>query len=55
MKFFRHGMGFVIGLICLLALIGVLWFGLFSQAQNKEPEGTLVYDWRATAPWEVAS
>lgn len=42
------------GILCLLALIGVLWFCLFYRAQNKEPEGTLVYDQRMPAGQEVA-
>ncbi len=43
MEFFRHKARILIGLLCLAALAGVLWFCLFYQEQPKNPEGVLVY------------
>lgn len=55
MGFFRRKLGFVIGILCFLALIGLLWFCLFYRTQNKEPEGTLVSACRITGQKEVAA
>lgn len=42
MRFFRKNAGILIGMVCLAALAGLLWYWLVFSPGQKEPEGTLV-------------
>lgn len=49
MGFQKHKAGIILAILCLLAVMAVVWFCLMPHGRKAEPEGTLV-EWQTDLP-----